>query len=163
MDKMRFLFKLICYIGVLLPATAHAENCPWLNAATAGGVLGGDVTMSVSHADAKSTACEFVRQSGSAISSLQISVSTLSGPFAEYLSHTAKCETNAIKLIGVGNEASACVVQGTKGTIAEQVVGRVRDRAFVIRWTLSADAARTSQTTAETLQALTEAVAGSMF
>jgi len=119
--------------------------------------------MSISHADAKSTACEFVRQSGTETSSLRISISPLSGTFDEYLSHTAKCTTSATKLVGVGNEAFACVVQGTKGAVTEQVVGRVRDRAFLIRWTLSTDAARTSQTTTETLQTLAEAVAGSMF
>jgi hypothetical protein len=153
---MRILCKWLCCLALLLPAACYAENCPWLNAATARGVLGGDVTMAVSRPDATSIACEFLRQNLLPTSSLHIVV-------GEHPTGATKCGLNPKKLVGVGNEAFVCMLQDASGAVTEQVVGRVRDRAFVIRWTLSAETARSSETTASTMQALAEAVAGSLF
>ena len=45
----------------------------------------------------------------------------------------AQCGSGAEQLKAIGNEAQACAYQGKPGWIAEQVVGRVRDQAFLVR------------------------------
>lgn len=105
-------------IVVLLCASAAAESrCPWLNTATAGGVLGGPVEVSVT-----STSCEFSR----AGAVLRIEVTAASAP-------AVQCGPGAEELKGIGNQAFACEYKGKPGWSAEQVVGTVRDRAFVVR------------------------------
>ena len=105
-------------IAVFLCAIAAAESrCPWLNAATAAGVLGGSVEMSVT-----STSCEFSR----AGAVLRIEVTAASTP-------AARCGPDSEPLKGIGNQAYSCEYKGKPGWIAEQVVGTVRDQAFVVR------------------------------
>ncbi|HEV8040698.1 MAG TPA: hypothetical protein VGP62_17635 [Bryobacteraceae bacterium] len=99
-----------------LPALAE-DRCTWLNAATATGVLGGEVHMTVTPGT-----CEFVRQE----TSLRIEVGATSAPHAQ-------CGSGAEPLKAIGNEAQACTYQGKPGWVAEQVVGRVRDQAFLVR------------------------------
>ncbi len=119
-----------------LPAACLAgEGCPWLNAATASGVLGGAVQAAVTHPgkNADDAACDFVRHEGPAAGRLYIEVRTMTAPRREFASYAAQCRTNAVLLRAIGNEAVACGRDGKNGEIAEQVVGRVRDRAFVVR------------------------------
>jgi hypothetical protein len=105
-------------IAIFLCAAAAAEGrCPWLNAATASGVLGGSVGVSVT-----STSCEFSR----AGAVLRIEVTAASAP-------AAQCGHGAEPLKGIGNQAFACEYKDKPGWIAEQVVGTVRDQAFVVR------------------------------
>ncbi len=110
-----------------LPSLAGAaETCPWLNAATAGGFLGSQVThLTVTHAQANDDArCEFMSHDGS----LVIEVKTMPSPAKDFQSYAARCHSAAVPLKAIGNEALACNDAG-----AEQVVARVRDRAFVVR------------------------------
>ena len=107
---------------LILPALAAAENlCPWLNAATAGGVLGGAVRVTVTPAG-----CEFVRETGAHEIVLRIEV-TAAGAAG------ARCGNGAVPLKGIGNQATACNWQGKPGWAAEQVVGRVRGQPFAVR------------------------------
>jgi hypothetical protein len=103
---------------VLMAAACRADDsCPFLNAATADGVLGGEVTSHVT-----GNLCVFAHAS----SQLRIEVQTVSLP------HKSKCEPNPTSLKAIGNEAFACSIDGKNGTISEQITGRVRDRAFFI-------------------------------
>jgi hypothetical protein len=130
-----------------MPTTGHAEpHCPWLNAATAGGLLGGDVVMTVSarmehvpgqgshvaqdqvRMDRFDTTCEFTRKAGHESSSLRIVVTTMADPAKEYAAMLAKCG-GTVALKGIGNEAVQC---RNKNMAEEQVIARVRDRAFVL-------------------------------
>lgn len=111
-----------------LPSLAGAaETCPWMNAATAGGFLGGRISgIKVTRAQASDDAsCEFVARDGSVLS---ISVETMNSPPTDFPSYLARCHSPAEPLKAIGNKAVACNDQG-----AEQVIGRVRNRAFVIR------------------------------
>jgi hypothetical protein len=107
-----------------MPLAARAappDRCPWLNAATAAGALGGDVRVTVTP-----TSCEFVRQTAGHETTLRIEVTAARDP------HT-QCPPGSEPLKAVGNEAAACAYQGKAGWTAEQVTGRVRDQAFLVR------------------------------
>ena len=119
---------------LLLPAIAGAgEICPWLNAATAGGVLGGTVAATVTRAKTGDDAgCLFVRHDGSLALELRIEVETMLSPAKDFPAYTVRCHSASVPLKAIGNEALACSNDGSDGH-AELVVGRVRDRAFVVR------------------------------
>jgi hypothetical protein len=137
-----------------------AEPCPWLNAATAGGVLGGPITRAPTRrapaGDDRS--CEFIRQDGSLLFELRIEVETMSSAAKDFASYAARCHTAAVPLKAIGNEALAC----SDGQLAEQVVGRVRDRVFLIRIGTND---RSAQPTAlrEKARQVAEQVAGILF
>jgi hypothetical protein len=128
-------------------ATEAKETCPWINDQTAAGFLGGDVTSTVTFAikdrkdpnfsdvDKNDAVCEFVRHQGSATTSLRIDVETIAGPPSSFATYVARCASHSVPLTGVGNEAVACDVEGKNKAISEQVVSRVRGRAFTVRIT----------------------------
>jgi len=117
--------------GLLTPAVCRAEQCPWLNAATAGGFLGGEVKMSVAPLTLRGdTTCEFSLTQNSVTSTLRIAVYTMSQPSQEYSALVSKCDGTKTPLRTIGNEAIYCAANGSTGK--EQIIGRVRDRAFVI-------------------------------
>ena len=112
-----------------LAAAAQPELCPWLNAATAGGVLGGAVAnVAVKRAKTGDDAsCVFVRASPS-LAEFRIDVETMPDPAKDFASYQARCRSAAVPLRAIGNQAAACDDAG-----AALVVGRVRDRAFIVR------------------------------
>jgi len=143
--------------AALLPVIGAAEEkCPWLNAATAAGVLGGAVKTSVTH-----TACEFVRQGGSSESALRIEVETIAAP-GEFAARAAQCGSGAEPLKAIGNEAVACTYADKKGQRAEQVVGRVRNQAFLVRVS-SNDRSATAAGLRDKARKVAEQVAGFLF
>jgi hypothetical protein len=153
-------FSLLLMLLLALPSFAGeaAEICPWLNAATAGGVLGGPVAMTVTRAKTGDDAtCDFVRHDGSLLLELRIEVETMRSPAKDFASYAARCHSAAVPLKAIGNEALACSDEG-----AEQVVGRVRDRAFLVR-IITND--RSSQQTAlrDKARKVAEQVAGILF
>jgi hypothetical protein len=181
-------------VFLLLPALCRAEDvCLWLNAATAGGVLEGAVTTTVSRANtnapslptpnAKSSAgptsanpsnpsysskaiddadCVFVRQPGSFAGELQIDVRTMNEPGKEFAAYAARCGAHPIPLKAIGNEAVACTLNGKTGQTSEQVVGRVRNRAFIVLLSTS-DSSMTQSSLREKARRVAEQVAGNLF
>ncbi len=141
------LFPLICVAD---------EKCPWLNAATAAGVLSGAVTATVTQ-----TTCEFVRRDGSIESALRIEVEAIGAPSA-FSSLIEQCRTDKVPLKAIGNEAVACSSAEKKGQTAEQVVGRVRNQAFVVRISTNSHAA-TSAAIREQARKVAEQIAGFLF
>jgi hypothetical protein len=105
-------------------------SCPWLNQATAAGVLGGPVTQA---------GCIFTR------GSLELRIEA--GRDFEW--YAATCKSDAVHLKAIGTEALAC-----RGETGEQVVGKVRDRAFLVRITTN---------DRDKVRKVAEMVAGSMF
>lgn len=152
MKGIRFLLA-----AALLPLICAAEEkCPWLNAATAAGVLGGAVKASVTQ-----TACEFVRRDGASESALRIEVETLGAPH-ELASRVAQCGSAVTPLKAIGNEAVACTYAGKKEQVAEQVVGRVRNQAFLVRVSTN-DRSATSAGIREAARKVAEQIAGFLF
>ena len=177
-----------------LPRLCRAEeNCLWMNAATAGGILGGAAVVSVSHptnpqlatlqpANVKSGAgpmsanpsgtsygantvddadCSFHRQPPIA-GALRIQVWTVSEPEKAFVSYGARCGAHGNSLKAIGNEAVACDLGKKNKRPSEQVVGRVRDRIFVIDLNVE-DPSITQSELREKARATAEIVAGNLF
>ena len=186
---MRLVFLARCFalFAVLFGAagvTCHAkEMCPWINEATAAGFLRGDVTTTVTHsgtgADKAAAAaatvtgtsvtvgdatCEFVRHDASGTTRLRIEVVTMAKIDAAFPGFRGKCGTDGQPVRAIGNEAVVCGMTGAatvRGGVGEQVVGRVRERAFVV--SISAGAGTDQATLRETTLRVAEQVAGFLF
>ena len=130
--------------------------CPWLNAATAAGVLGGAVTTKV-----LPSACEFVRQDAPSEWALRIEVQTITA-LSEFAPRAAQCGSGTEMLRAIGNEAVACTSSGKKGQTAEQVVGRVRNQVFFVRVSTSSSAAEANDLR-NRARRIAEQVAGYLF
>lgn len=123
-----------------LPAfCSEPQSCPWLNAATAGGFLGGDATAAIKPSAKNTTdfTCTFLHHKGNVTATLRIEVDTLAEPMAEHPHDAfelkaAQCGKTASSLTVVGNEAMICEKRTKTGALAEHVVGRVRDRIFLL-------------------------------
>lgn len=74
----------------------------------------------------------------------------------------AQCASPAEQLSAIGNEARACAYQGKPGWIAEQVVGRVRDQAFLVRISTK-DQSAAPKVLREKARKVAEQVAGILF
>ena len=146
------------------PAMCKAsENCPWLNAATAAGALNGAVTFTVTRSgeDKPDASCEFVHQDGYVLTSLQIEVQTMKDPSREFAAYWAKCGQHATPLRAIGNEAQVCSLR-KKNQYSEQVVSRVRERAFLVRVSSNGSTPEPALLRDKT-QKIAEQVAGFLF
>lgn len=157
---MRGRLLSLLLLPVCLPSiAAAAENCTWLNAATAGGILGGPAAMTVTPAKTSGDAtCSFVRQNGSRTVELRIEVETMRSAAEDFGAYKARCHTASVPLKAIGNEAFAC----SDGPRAEQVIGRVRERAFVVRMSVTGGSAQ-ADTFREKARQVAEQVAGNLF
>ncbi len=125
--------------GMLIsPAVCRADTpCPWLNAATAGGFLGGDVEVSVTPLTPRVTlqgdaVCEFTRKQDAMVSTLSIAVHTIDAPSNDFGSYLAQCKGSTIPLKAIGTDAVQCLAKGRSAKSEEQVIARVRERVFVL-------------------------------
>lgn len=136
---------------LLLAVAAHAADlCPVFNSATAAGLLGGAVTLAITHgADDDNYTCAFTRAS----SELAIAVSTTQ--------HFACPAADATPLKAIGNEAYACTLPRAPA-IAEQVTGRVRNQFFQLTL-ITRDPAIPHPIARDKLRAAAESVAGNLF
>lgn len=144
-----------------------SERCPWLNAATAVGMLNGPVTFTVTHSgqDKQDATCEFVHQEGAVVSRLRIEVQTMKDPGSEFAAYSAKCGQDATPLRAIGNEALVCSLK-RQNEFSEQVVSRVRERAFLVSVTSNVTAPERSELRdelREKTQKIAEQVAGFLF
>ncbi len=155
--------QVVLLVAAAFPVVCAAqESCPWLNAATAGGVLDGPVTAAITHSgkNKADTTCDFVRKE-SIKAELRIEVETMTEPKTQFASFAAQCGPR-IPLKAIGNEAAVCTFNAKKGRLSEQVVGRVRDQAFIIRVTTNDPAAERSSVR-EKARSVAEQVAGNLF
>ena len=176
-----------------LPLLSHGqENCLWLNAATAGGVLGGPVTLAVSHPNphpmdgqpanvtsaygptsANATSTNYA---GNAVDDadctydrqpataggMHVSVRTMPDSQKAFASYVAWCGARGTPLKAIGNEAVTCELKGKSGHLSEEVVGRIRDRIFQIDLSVN-DRSLTSEALHEKARATAEIIAGNLF
>jgi hypothetical protein len=155
---------LVFFLFLFAPLSTHAqEHCPWLNAATAAGALDASVTMTVSRTAGKPTdaVCEFTHKQGSDSRQLRIAVEVMPDPATFFGSYLARCGADAAPLKAIGNEAVVCSVTA-RNALAEQVVGRVRDQAFVIL-IRSNDKSLSDTTLRDRARRIAEQVAGNLF
>jgi hypothetical protein len=162
---MRTFHKFLFGLTMLLPGTCLAQTkCPWINEATARGVLGGAVTVKTNIHERGDGVCEFSRQQGTAVHELRISVDVMTDAPKQFPTYRSQCRSDSTPLRSTGNEAVMCSVQ-TKGQYAEKVVGRVRDQAFVVSVSSNVqdDASLTREMRREKTQLVAEQVAGILF
>jgi hypothetical protein len=106
--------------------------CPWLNEATASGLVGKPMSAPVISGSASNVTCTFDGQKGGNVAKLSISVIQMNDPATEYARFQQKCRLPGAALPAIGNEAILCRADVSPQTHAERVVGRVRDRAFIV-------------------------------
>jgi hypothetical protein len=161
-----FVFTVIA--GTFIsPVRCQAEvQCPWLNAATAAGVLGGDVQATATALTSQGdTTCDFKRNQHSTVSGLTIAVHTMALPSKDFATYLAQCAGTVVPLKAIGNEAVQCVPSNNFFNGGEQIIGRVRDRVFVIdiKRGLPRQSASTQSGLSEEARNVAEQVAGALF
>ena len=163
---MRSSRTLLFGLAMLLPTICHGQpKCPWINEATAGGILGGGVTVTANVSDQGDGVCEFTRPQEAVVHQLRISVSVMTDIARQFLTYLAQCPPNSTPLRAIGNEAVTCSVLGKAGGYAEQVIGRVRDQAFIVTVSSSVrnDPSMTQEMCREKANLVAEQVAGILF
>ena len=172
---MKRVHRLLLTVLVILSAHAAAclaeAQCPWMNAATAGGFLGGEVQTTVTAVtDDGDATCQFARQvSSGANAMLRIAVHTMPQASQDYTGYLALCGAGAVPLKGIGNEAVQCIPRSGASKGEELIVGRVRDRAFIItiksQWINEPPSSptKTRNPISDDSENIAEQVAGSMF
>ena len=155
-----------CLILLCSPCSAQSI-CPWLNTATASGVLGGTPTVQVDNPGGGSGTCLFRRQNETRTDILRIAVIS-----AEPMEKTQKemkvyetnCTSSAAPLKAIGNEAILCI-SNTKASSGQLIVGRVRNNVFAV--TISTGTGNISKVIQDTLaqraEEIARQVAGSLF
>ncbi len=76
--------------------------------------------------------CKFSRQQATAVFQLRISITKMNDVAKQFSAFLAQCPPKSPPLRAIGNEAVTCTVEGKDGQPAENVIGRVRETAFVI-------------------------------
>jgi len=122
----------VCLFGT--PSIAHAaNNCAWLNEATASGLLGGDAVGEVTAAvPGQPTVCTFTQMTDGGKRTLRITVEIAADAHTRLAAVEQGCGADAAPLKAIGNEALVCAADDRKTGMGERVVGRVRDQVFTI-------------------------------
>jgi hypothetical protein len=85
----------------------------------------------------------------------------------DFSSYISTCATSSFPLRAVGNEAVECSIVNGSDVQAEVIVARVRDRAFILRWTLpnpgGSIKSPSQEEIREKIRNIAEQVAGSLF
>ena len=151
---------------MLVPAACHAQaKCPWINEATASGLLGGPVSLIAKLSGHGAGVCEFSRQQGAVVYRLRVSVGIMTDIPKEFPTYLAECPPKSAPLRAIGNEAVMCSIQGKGAEAGERVVGRVRDQAFVVFVSSSVqdDPSMTQEMRRQKVNLAAEQVAGILF
>jgi hypothetical protein len=154
----------ICLFG--LPRIAQAaNNCAWLNEATASGLLGGDSAGEVSAAAGQPTVCKFTQMSAGVKRTLRVTVEIAADAHARLVVLAQGCGVDAAPLKAIGNEALVCAADDRKAGLGERVVGRVRDQVFTITIssTLKNDSILNRDALKSRVYTTAEQVAGNLF
>lgn len=155
----------LCLPALALPSLA-ANDCPWLNEATAGGLLGGDALGAFTKAAVgRPAACLFTSDTQSSLRTLRITVETVSSPHSLVVAEKKSCGADGTPLHAVGNEAFACPTYDHKGMFGQRAVGRVRNMFFTITiaTSLRADPVLTHDALSEKIRTAAEQVANNLF
>ncbi len=163
---MRNLHTILLGLALLAPAVCHAQSkCPWINEATARGILGGGVTVTANVNNQGAGVCNFSRQQGGVTHELRISVDLMTDIPKVFSVYLAQCPPKSASLRAIGNEAVICDIQGKEHGYAEKVVGRVRNQAFVVTVCSSAqdDPSMTPEMRRDKAILIAEMVAGILF
>jgi hypothetical protein len=143
-----------------------SNDCPWLNEATASGLLGGDAVGAFTDAAAGQPAvCTFTYDGQGTKRTLRITVEVTPDAHARVMAAAQSCGAAAAPIKAIGNEAMSCAVDDRKGGPGERVMGRVRDQAFTvtIASTLKNDPELTRDALKAKIYMAAEQVSGNLF
>lgn len=162
----RKIAERIVIIGALslVPIMASAEDhCPWLNDATASGILNSPAVVKVHRTAADGIACLFFSHVP-ASPTFSIVVTGSGAMNRESSFELGRCTSPLIHLKGIGNEAEACSIE-TGHAAEEIVIGRVRDKRFVVSINMSAggDQPFDQKVSRQKAESVAEQVAGALF
>jgi hypothetical protein len=163
---MRISLLLLVGMAIVMPSVCLAQvKCPWINEATARGILGGDVTLTAKVNDRSEGVCEFSRQQGAAVRQLVVSVNVMTDISKQFRTYLAQCPPKSDPIRAIGNEAVTCTSRGKGHSSAEIVVGRVRDQAFVVSLSSSVgdDPSMTQEMRRQKVNLVAEQIAGILF
>ena len=136
------IFRCIALLAVVLAGStvAHAANdCPWLNEATASGILGGDATgVYAPGIPAKASVCTFTETEAGETRQLIISVEVAATPHDRVMELVHACDVQSVPLASIGNEAMRCSAAKPGKVHGERIIGRVRDQVFIVAITTTA-------------------------
>ena len=120
-------------------AARAANNCPWLNEATAAGILDGDTTgQYVPPEPGKPASCTFTQTASGETHQLVIVVEIAASPHDRMMTLMRTCGSQSEPLAAIGNEAVRCAAVTRGKPHGELVIGRVRDQVFTIAITTTA-------------------------
>jgi hypothetical protein len=154
---------------VLLGFAAHCHaknNCPWINEATAGGLLGGEAVGEFTEpVPGHPAVCMFTQAGQNFTRTLRITVEVVPDTHARLEVATQPCGKNAAPIQAIGNEALMCAPETRSPGLSELVVGRVRDQLFTITLNTTAkdDLILTRSSLKEKAYTASEQVAGNLF
>lgn len=162
---MRYLA--LALLILLPPARGTCQGntgCPWLNAATASGVLSSsDTGPMATLAEGSSAGCSFDYRDATASRLLKITVQQAKNDAQAISDYKARCSVGATPLSGIGNEACGAATKGP--TYGQEVIGRVRDQIFTVTVTTTArhDPFMPKEALQEKARNIAEQVAGALF
>ena len=143
-----------------VPLASRAdESCPWINAATVAGIMGGAAQSKVVFKPGanRDGVCEFTETEDRSPYTVRVEVATAADAAAQVSKLAAKCGSKPAALYGIGNEALTCSTRKD-----EVAIGRVRDRTFVIRLHTNAHGS-SRKDLAEKAASVAEQVAGNLY
>jgi hypothetical protein len=166
--KLRIPNKaLVALYMFALPVLCHAKNnCPWINEATTGGLLGGTAVNEFTDATASQPAvCKFTYDGPGVTRTLVVTVEVAAAPKERLAIVARTCGPDAAPLQAIGNEAQVCMADVRRAGPGERVVGRVRDQVFTITLssTLKNDPLLTRDELRARIYTAAEQVAGNLF
>ena len=162
---MRYLAVLV----LLAPWPAICQmntGCPWLNVATATGILrSSEKSPMATLALGGKAACDFTYHDATASRELKITVEEVKHAQQAMSAYKARCGSDVTALRGIGNEAVTCAVASKGESYGQQVIGVVRDQIFTVTVTTSAkkDPAMPREALEERSRNISEQVAGALF
>jgi hypothetical protein len=163
---MRYLA--LALFVLLAPRLALCQanvGCPWLNVATASGVLRSSESGTMATLSQGSrAACSFVYHDATASRELRITMEQVQDSSQAMTGYKAHCSGKPTPLQANGNEAVTCAAD-TKSQDGEQVIGLVRNQIFTVTITTSArnDPSMSRDELREKTRDIAEQVAGALF
>ncbi|MBV8807773.1 MAG: hypothetical protein JO033_03790 [Acidobacteriaceae bacterium] len=122
---------------------AAEQVCPWINTATASGILGGDASAAIAHGKTNPDdgVCTFTKSGKELTELLRVDVTTSTDPVPELARYRSQCSGPATDVKGIGNEAFVCKMQA-QGLLVAQLATRVRNRVITVRATTNNQSAQ---------------------
>lgn len=143
-----------------------ANNCPWLNEATAAGILDGEATgQYIPAAEGKPASCTFTQTASGQTHQLLVAIEVAAKPHDRMMALAGSCTSPSEPLASIGNEAVLCAVVSRGKPRGELVIGRVRDQVFTIAITTTAkqDSMFEPHEIAMRAQTAAEEISGNLF